>query len=107
MQPSPQAKHEKWHQELSKWQQSAMSVAAYCRQANIPDWKFYYWRKKLLPPVPATPSSFIELTLVEEDLKDSSGLWFELPAGVRLMVDLDFNSATLLQVLSVIGELKC
>jgi len=106
MKLSRQSKHKKWHQELSKWQQSSMSVAAYCRQTGIPDWQFHYWRKKLLPSTLAPQTKFIELNLSEE-IQVSSGLWFELPSGVRLMVSPSFNSEILFRVLSVVGELKC
>lgn len=97
---------ESWQRTFNDWQQSGMSVAAYCRAAEIPAWKFHYWKNKFLANSPQPSVDFIQLSLSDE-VNASSGLSIELFSGNRLLIESGFSNEDLFNVLSVIRELKC
>jgi hypothetical protein len=49
-----------WSAKVTAWQQSGMSLAAWCRENSESYYRFRYWRKRLAVPV---SGKFLELTL--------------------------------------------
>lgn len=106
MTPQLSTTHEDWQRTFNDWHQSGMSIAAYCRDAEIPAWKFHYWKNKFLANSPQHPANFVQLALSDDD-SDSSGLSIEIFTGNRLLIEKGFSREDLFNVLSVIRELKC
>ena len=43
------AKQVLWRERLLAWQQSGLSTAQWCRQQQLPEHQFFYWKRKLKP----------------------------------------------------------
>ena len=97
-------KHAHWSGVFSEWQDSGKSAVSYCRENNIPQWKFYYWKRRVLPS--EEKKGFTRLSLSDSP-ESSSGLWIELASGIRLVIEKDFNSDTLHRVLATARGRKC
>jgi len=80
-------KADEWQQRLSRFQQSQLTVAAFCRQEGVSAPSFYLWRKRLALSRPAKhecskPSAgFRPVRLLP-----SVGVRVELPGGTQLVV---------------------
>lgn len=102
-----QAKRKKWNEILRDWNESGVSAAAYCRTNDIPSWQFNYWKKRLLSKSEEDGERrFVEFPFVNERPRNS-GLWFELPSGLRLVIESGFKVDELLRVLKVVGDDGC
>ncbi|HWT80800.1 MAG TPA: hypothetical protein VN648_18585 [Candidatus Methylomirabilis sp.] len=66
-QPRDPHKEQFWRGHLASWQQSGLSVRAYCSRHHLPEPSFYAWRRTLTPPQrpnpAATPVTFVPLHL--------------------------------------------
>ena len=38
-----------WKQHIENWRSSGLTQAEYCRQHEIKDYRFTYWKKRLIP----------------------------------------------------------
>jgi hypothetical protein len=47
-----------WSEHIENWQASSISQAEYCRRNNLQQYKFSYWKRKLLEP---PESNFVAL----------------------------------------------
>lgn len=80
-------KADEWQQRLSKFQQSQLTIAAFCRQEGVSAPSFYLWRKRLALSRPtkhecSKPSAgFRPVRLLP-----SVGVSVELPGGTQLVV---------------------
>ena len=54
------ASTQEWSSKVAAWQRSGMSVSAWCRENSESYYRFLYWRKRVVAPV---PGGFLELTL--------------------------------------------
>jgi len=77
-----------WHALLTQWQQSEQSISAFCKQRQLSQPTFYYWRRKLgfdrRTTRPAPPAAtFVPMTVVAEPLVE-----VVLPTGVTLKLPL-------------------
>lgn len=84
------AKRELWRHEVERWQQSGLSMRAFCRQENISYYGLRYWKEqawaetsravKVSVPVPAeataTENAIIEVVVAER-------FRVRIPEGVR------------------------
>ena len=70
------AKLAQWQERLTRWRQTNLSVAEFCRRERVSQPLFYQWRRRLQPrsadtltprfvelPMPARPTSGVQLTL--------------------------------------------
>jgi hypothetical protein len=92
-----QEKRQEWKNIIHRQEESGMSIKSWCCKNGICLHKFYYWKKHLLPEV-LNRACFTELT----DQK-SPGIIIECK-GIRIYLNRDFDSLTLQQCLSVLGE---
>ncbi len=113
------AKEQRWRQVLEAWQQSGLSVRAFCAQHQVSEPSFYTWKRNLqprdqqpIPPVPAATDAaanplptFAPVRLVGEPAP--ALLELALPSGHRLRVPAGFDPATLRQLLAVLEEWPC
>jgi len=88
-----QEKHESWKVILSDWESSGRTAAAYCRDAGIAIWKFYYWKKRLRSNPETGSSGFVELSFAVSG--NDSGIRLELPGGIRILLERGFDAVEL------------
>ena len=107
---------EQWKQILREQQVSGLSVAAFCRQVQMPQASFYAWRKKLRsdrrrPGVRrprATAGRFVEVKVPAEPSprpsarQEAGGIELRLPGRRRVLVRPGFDRRTLLDLLAVL-----
>lgn len=83
-----------WAEKIAVWQQSGLSIAAWCRQNDENYHRFLYWRRRLQPA--AKPGGhFVELTLESPALALACN-------GVTLQIERGFDHELLREVLSVL-----
>jgi hypothetical protein len=99
-----ESKRAEWTEIIRRREESGLCVARFCREREIPAWKYHYWRRRLSVRS-GTEGGFVEVSFSERS--HSSGLWFDLPSGIRLMVDRDFDGVELARVLHVVGGGRC
>ena len=105
-------KEHEWRERFKEFNNSNLSIAAFCRAKGISDRQFYKWREKLnlrpnknssnsLRKVSSdiVPQKFIEL---KDQSSTSSGVWFDFGNGAHLMIDKGFDSHTLQQIISTL-----
>ena len=94
-----------WQDLINEQQESGQSVAAFCREWDLPEWKFYYWRrrpnKNELQQAELSPASnFMELTF-DKPAINVSGLKLRL-GKIEIDVQSDFDAHCLNRVLEVL-----
>lgn len=94
-----------WNLNIEQWQSSGLTIAAWCREHNIPVRVFYYWHKKLMQTgkkALENKSSFIELR--DNPSSTSSGISIEY-RGVVLQLAKDFHLESLIHCLRTLGNI--
>ena len=82
-----------WIDLIEEWKSSGLSAQKWCKEKNIPDYQFSYWKKKLSSP-------FIELK--EEVPK----IAFRIQVGSLLIyIENSFSSTSLKQLLEVVKSI--
>jgi hypothetical protein len=96
----------KWRGLVSEQIASGRSVAVFCRERDIRDWKFYEWKKRLRK---AGEAQFLavkvkpaELVLQTAPLVPSKAIEIMLTKGRSLMVERGFDAMHLRALLSVL-----
>jgi hypothetical protein len=89
-----------WEERIQQQKASGLSIERWCRENQIPAWKFHYWKSKL-SPILLTRTSFVECARSQ-----NPGITIECG---RYLIHLDkyFDAATLKQCLAVLEEIKC
>ena len=54
-------KREYWSSHIERWQESGLSQRVYCREHNLKDHQFVYWKKRIIRT--GTESKFVSLNL--------------------------------------------
>jgi len=112
---------EHWKRIVGEQQVSGLSVAAFCRQARVPQASFYFWRKKSrgdrrLPGVRrarARGGRFVEVKVSAESSigpatrRETSGVELRLPGRRRVVVRPGFDRRTLVELLEVLELGAC
>ena len=94
-----------WQGVLADQVSSGQSIAAFCREREIPEWKFHGWKRRLRDDNAAEASSdgnsaepgFVELVTVGSG---GSGVRIEVDSRMSIHVDRDFDAETLKTVLA-------
>jgi hypothetical protein len=93
----------KWRRLVSEQIASGQTVAAFCRDRGIRDWKFYDWKKRVRE---AEAAKFIpvEVAPVAEQVPAAAGRAIEvrLPRGRSLVIEPGFDAGHLRALLSVL-----
>lgn len=91
--------------------QSGMSVGDYCLAHRVPRSLLSaivnQRRHRAVLPASSLPSSFVPLEIVTDTVKrqpSSAALAVELAGGIRIAVERDFDSATLLRLIAALGQ---
>ena len=94
-----------WKEHIDRWQQDSMSQAAYCRQYELKQHQFTYWKKRLSQIDSAI--TFVPLQLAHRLPTAATKPGFNLytPNGFRIEVAVGFDPATLKQLISAVQSL--
>ena len=101
MKATATAREDFWRKLVSEYEQSGLSVVAFCRRRQASEPSFYYWRKRFAERHP------VRFALVERDESSSSrpaGVELVLANGERLQIPPGVDATTLRTVLSVLRE---
>jgi transposase len=106
--PRDARKEQQWRDRIQHWQQSGLSVRAFCERHGLATPSFYAWRRTLAQRNAVVPA-FVAVQLTPDDDADApaaatGGLEVVLASGRRLRVAPGFDSATLRQLLAVLEE---
>lgn len=103
--PDPR-KEQFWRDHLARWQQSGLSVRAYCHRHHLAVPSFYAWRRTLQrrPAAPAAALPFVALPL---PARAPGRLEVLLPNGRRLRFPPTLDAVRLRQLLAVLEERPC
>lgn len=91
--------------------QSGMSVGDYCLAHRVPRSSLSAIvnrrRRRAVLPDSSLPSSFVPVEIVAETVRrqpSSTALTVELADGMRIIVERDFDSSTLLRLIATLGQ---
>ena len=95
-----------WEGRIEDWKKSGKSIVQWCKENNLPDHQFYYWRDRLngkrrgkSAPRSST-GGFIELVDCDHN---ESGVVIRT-AGVEVHIKPKFDENTLLRCLRLLGS---
>jgi transposase-like protein len=95
-------KEHEWRRWIARWQDSGLSVHAFCARHGLSAGNFYAWRRTLQRrATPQTP--FVPVQLVA-DAAPARALEVVLADGRAVRVAPGFDAATLRQLLAVLRE---
>jgi hypothetical protein len=94
------ARDENWRTRISAQERSGVSVKQFCKQQELAEQSFYYWRKRL------RTSATMRFALVEAEPRRGSAehaaLELVLTTGERLRINTGVDATTLRQVLEAL-----
>ena len=93
-------KRHAWQKIINQYKKSNQSAVDFCRDNELRLTNFYYWKKKLSDEEKPV-AKFKELT---NPVSEGSGLWFDFGNSDRLVIDNDFNQATLKKLMGTLLE---
>ncbi len=96
MSRAPRSRDE-WREIIARQQASGLTVAAFCRRAQLSPVSFFAWRRKL-----RTAVTFAEVKLAPPAATEASGIELHLPAGRWLLVRPGFDPQTLRDLLTAL-----
>ena len=92
-----------WHQQVTEWDATDLSAAAFCRQQPLSYHQFLYWRRQLSPQNDVAVDSMGGFTRVMQVEQEFCGeLSVILPGGIRI-AGLHAGNVNLLG--SILGQL--
>lgn len=90
-----------WAEIIQRQTDSALSVAAYCKQNQLTENTFYYWRKKLNR---AEPASIHPIVINDDSPFNAAVVCIELPNGIRAELPIHLSPG---QIRSWLKALQC
>ena len=70
-----------WQQRLENWQQSPLSIADWCRQQQLPEHQFFYWKRKLMS---CAESKLIPVVVDQKSDNAAGKVIIHLSSGLRV-----------------------
>lgn len=100
-------KQRQWQAHIHAWRKSGLTQNEYCRQRQLSNSQFCYWKKKL-KQLDKSSVSFVPVpTCTKEKLADpidkDSGVTIILTSGVKIKLSNTFNPGNLADAVSVLG----
>ena len=104
--PRDPRKEQQWRRWIRQWQQSGLSVRAFCARHHLAQPSFYAWRREIQQR-DSVADTLVPVQLVR-DGEPSGPSTFEvvLAGGRTLRVAPGFDAATLRQLLAVLEEVR-
>ena len=87
----------KWTAKITAWQESGLTVAAWCRNNSVSYYSFLYWRKRLQAEIHQEEGSFVMLRVATT----KPSILLECN-GVTVQVSSGFDPTLLRDVLSLL-----
>jgi hypothetical protein len=102
--PRESQQEQQWRRWLAQWQQSGLSVRAFCAAHRLPEQTFLAWRR-LIAQRQAAACSFVSVQVVPDE-QPAAVSCFEIlmPGGLTLRVPPGFDRAALRQLLAILRE---
>lgn len=94
-------RRQKWEAAVNEWQASGLSIKKWCKERNISDSTFQYWKERVLSDKAPHRSRFIELPQ-----EKASRIEMEC-AGVKVYIDDQFDEHTLVKCLQALKKVSC
>lgn len=99
----PRAKREFWDKQIQAWQQSGLTQIDYCRQNNLKNHQWCYWRRKILKPS-NTDVTFVPLSFSPSKISRPY-ISVVTPNGYRVECDHAVDIPKLRQLLTTVRGL--
>jgi len=99
----PKEKRQFWEDLVQAWQQSGPTQAEYCRQNNLKNYRWWYWRKRISHP-PETDITFVPLRFSSNKIS-RTGISVVTPNGYRIECDNGFDFSKLQQLILAVRGL--
>ena len=100
---NPKEKRQFWEDHIQAWQQSGLTQVEYCRQNNLKNHRWWYWRKRISFS-PDTDVTFVPLHFSSSQTL-RSGISMVTPNGYRIEIDNGFDFAKLRQLITAVRGL--
>jgi transposase len=106
--PRDMRKERQWRHWILRWQQSSMSVRAFCVRHDLSQPSFYAWRREIQQR-DAAANTFMPVRVLPDRVPDqqrprTDALEVVLADGRRLRVSPGFDPATLRHLLAILEE---
>ena len=90
-----------WQHHIDGWQESGLSQSEYCRQHELKDHLFFYWKRRIVKPNATTKFVSLNLGSVPETAssKPRCPLRLVISNGFKIEVDAGFNPQLLRQLI--------
>jgi hypothetical protein len=95
---------DEWRKIIADQEAGGESIPAYCRQRQLSEKSFYYWRKRLICGADARPEAFVRLTSAEAGA--ARMLCIQTPGGYRLEVPQGTDGAYVQSILAAVAALR-
>ena len=99
----PKEKRQFWENHIQAWQESGMTQAGYCRQKNLKNHRWWYWRKRISFSRD-TDVTFVPLRFSSSKVS-RSGISVVTPNGYRIEIDNGYDISKLRQLIAVVRGL--
>jgi hypothetical protein len=99
----PKEKRQFWEDHVQAWQQSGLTQAEYCRQNNLKNHRWWYWRKRISHPS-ETNVTFVPLRFSSSKLS-RAGISVVTPNGYRIECDNGVDVSKLRQLILTVRGL--
>lgn len=106
--PRDLAKEQFWRRLLKLWQDSDLSVVAFCQRHQLDPQHFYAWRRTLAQRDAQMPAFLPVQVLLppQQTTSSSAGIELLLANGRRLRIGPDFDEATLQRLPPLLEETR-
>lgn len=96
-------KYREWAEIVARCEASGLSIAEFCRREQLPEWKFFSWRRRLRSKGSAD-SGFVKVEF-DESPRDCG---VRVVVGdVRIELASGFDASELGRVLQTVGTVSC
>jgi transposase-like protein len=94
-----------WRRQVREWEQSGLSVRAFCEEHGVSEPSFYAWRRTLQDRATAVPD-FVPVRVTPEPAIDrrQGDVELVLEDGRLLRIGPGFDAATLQRLLALLTE---
>lgn len=95
----------RWEQRIARWHQSGKKVKQWCKENNVSQTQFWYWRKIISQVSPAPLQQGLQASTFSEliDSQDSSAGIDILVKGTTIRLHKNFDEATFKQCIRSLG----
>ena len=100
-------KEQFWHEAVTAWQKSGLSVRAFCAGRGLAEPSFYSWRRELARRAQGRAKSPARPRLVPVRVVADALLEVVLPSGVVVRVPAAADAAAVAKLVAALGAPAC